>query len=201
MSGVEGVYRFLARVWRLALQEDQEGKWRISKSLIIRELTDKERRVLHATIKKVSEDIASLSFNTAIAQMMILVNELTIAETRPIEAMKTLLQLLNPFAPHLTEELWQQLGTRFIEFSGLACMQPWPEWEERFLAEDEIEIVVQVNGKLRDKILVQKDATKEALEKAALALPKVRQLTSERTIRKIVVVPARLVNIVTDQNP
>ena len=201
MSGVEGVYRFLARVWRLALQEDQEGKWRISKSLIIRELTDKERRVLHATIKKVSEDIASLSFNTAIAQMMILVNELTIAETRPIEAMKTLLQLLNPFAPHLTEELWQQLGTRFIEFSGLACMQPWPEWEERFLAEDEIEIVVQVNGKLRDKILVQKDATKEVLEKAALALPKVRQLTSERTIRKIVVVPARLVNIVTDQNP
>jgi leucyl-tRNA synthetase len=201
MSGVEGVYRFLARVWRLAMQEDQEGKWQISKSLAMRDLTDKERRVLHATIKKVSEDIESLSFNTAIAQMMILVNELTIAETRPIEAIKTLLQLLNPFAPHLTEELWQQLGTAFIEFSGLACTQPWPEWDERFLAEDEIEIVVQVNGRLRDKILVKKDATKEMLERAALALPKVRQLTSDREIRKIVVVPARLINIVVDQNP
>jgi leucyl-tRNA synthetase len=198
MSGVEGVYRFLARVWRLAMHEDQEGKWRISKSLAIRELTNKERRVLHATIKKVSGDIESLSFNTAIAQMMILVNELTVAETRPIEAMKTLLQLLNPFAPHLTEELWQQLGTVFTEFSGLACTQPWPEWNEGFLAEDEIEIVVQVNGKLRDKILVKKDATKEALEGAVLALPKVRQLTSDRTVRKIVIVPARLVNIVID---
>jgi leucyl-tRNA synthetase len=198
MSGVEGVYRFLARVWRLAMQEDQEGKWRISKSLAIRELTDKERKVLHATIKKVSGDIESLSFNTAIAQMMILVNELTIAETRPIEAMETLLRLLNPFAPHLAEELWRQLGTVFTEFSGLACTQPWPEWDERFLAEDEIEIVVQVNGKLRDKILVKKDTTKEVLEKAALALPKVRQLTSDRTVRKIVIVPARLVNIVIE---
>ena len=198
MSGVEGVYRFLARVWRLAMQEDQEGKWRISKSLAIRELSEKERRVLHATIKKVSEDIESLSFNTAIAQMMILVNELTIAETRPIEAMKTLLRLLNPFAPHLTEETWQRLGTALIEFSGLACTQPWPEWDERFLAEDQIEIVVQVNGKLRDRILMKKDATKEMLERAALALPKLRQLTSDRAVRKIVVVPARLVNIVVD---
>jgi leucyl-tRNA synthetase len=130
--------------------------------------------------------------------MMILVNELTIAETRPIEAMETLLRLLNPFAPHLTEELWQQLGAVFIEFNGLACTQPWPQWDERFLAEDEIEIVVQVNGKLRDKILVKKDAAKEVLERAALALPKVRQLTSDRTVRKIVIVPARLVNIVID---
>jgi leucyl-tRNA synthetase len=198
MSGVEGVHRFLARVWRLAMQEDQEGKWQISKSLAIRELTDKERRILHATVKKVSEDIESLSFNTAIAQMMILVNELTIAETRPIDAIRTLLRLLNPFAPHLTEELWQQLGAVFIEFNGLACTQPWPEWDERLLAEDEIEIVVQVNGKLRDKILVKKDVTKEVLESAALGLPKVRQLTSDRTVRKIVIVPARLVNIVID---
>jgi len=94
--------------------------------------------------------------------------------------------------------LWQQLGAVFTEFNGLACTQPWPEWDERFLAEDEIEIVVQVNGKLRDKILVKKDAAKEVLERAALALPKVRQLTSDRTVRKIVIVPARLVNIVID---
>jgi leucyl-tRNA synthetase len=198
MSGVEGVYRFLARVWRLAMQDDQEGKWRTSQSLAIRDLTSRERRVLHVTIKKVSEDIESLSFNTAIAQMMILVNELTIAETRPIEAIRTLLLLLNPFAPHLTEELWQKLGTEFAGFSGLACKQPWPEWDERFLAEDEIEIVVQVNGKLRDRVLVRKDAPKEELEKAALALPKVRQMTLDRVVQKVVVVPNRVVNIVVD---
>src|SRR5215469_8966128 len=198
MSGVEGVYRFLARVWRLAMREDQEGIWRISLSLAIRDLTPRERRVLHVTIKKVSEDIESLSFNTAIAQMMILVNELTIAEIRPIEAVRTLLLLLNPFAPHLTEELWQQLGTQFAPFTGLACRQPWPEWDERFLAEDEIEIVVQVNGKLRDRLLVRKDATKEELEKAVLTLPKVRQMTSDRVVQNVVVVPNRLVNIVVD---
>ena len=180
------------------MQEDQEGIWRTSQSLAIRDLTPRERRVLHVTIKKVSEDIESLSFNTAIAQMMILVNELTIAEVRPIEAIWTLLLLLNPFAPHLTEELWQQLGTQFAAFSGLACRQPWPEWDERFLAEDEIEIVVQVNGKLRDRVLVRKDATKEELEKAVLALPKVRQMTSDRMVQKVVVVPNRLVNIVVD---
>jgi leucyl-tRNA synthetase len=198
MSGVEGVYRFLARVWRLAMQDDQEGKWRTSQSLAIRELTSRERRVLHVTIKKVSEDIESLSFNTAIAQMMILVNELTIAEVRPIEAIRNLLLLLNPFAPHLTEELWQKLGTEFAAFSGLACKQPWPEWDEHFLTEDEIEIVVQVNGKLRDRVLVRKDAAKEELEKAALASPKVRQMTSDRVVQKVVVVPNRLVNIVVD---
>jgi len=198
MSGVEGVYRFLARVWRLAMREDQEGKWRISQSLAIRDLTSRERRVLHVTIKKVSEDIESLSFNTAIAQMMILVNELMTVETRPIDAIRTLLLLLNPFAPHLTEELWQQLGTQFAAFSGLACRQAWPEWDERFLAEDEIEIVVQVNGKLRDRVLVRKHVSKDELEKAALALPKVRQMTSDRVVRKVIVVPDRLVNIVLD---
>ena len=180
------------------MQEDQEGKWRISQSLSIRDLSSRERRVLHVTIKKVSEDIESLSFNTAIAQMMILVNELTSAEVRSIEAIGTLLLLLNPFAPHLTEELWQQLGTQFTAFGGLACSQPWPEWDERFLAEEEIEIVVQVNGKLRDRVLARKDAAKEELEKAALALPKVRQMTSDRVVQKVVVVPNRLVNIVVD---
>jgi leucyl-tRNA synthetase len=196
MSGVEGVYRFLARVWRLAMSEDQEGNWHISESLADRELTAKEQRVLHTTIKKVSEDIESLSFNTAIAQMMILVNELTTTESRPVAAIRTLLLLLNPFAPHLTEELWLQLSTKFSEFSGLACEQSWPEWNELFLAEDEIEIVVQVNGKLRDKLLVQKDVPKEELESAALALPKVQQMVSGRTVRKIIIVPNRIVNVV-----
>jgi leucyl-tRNA synthetase len=198
MSGVEGVYRFLARVWRLAMREDQEGNWQIAELLAVRELTRKEQRVLHTTIKKVSADIESLSFNTAIAQMMILVNELTTAENRPIETIRILLLLLSPFAPHLTEELWLQLGVKFPEFCGLACNQSWPEWDERFLAEDEIEIVIQVNGKLRDKILIKKDVAKEELESVALALPKVRQMISDRTLRKVVIVPNRIVNVVVD---
>jgi leucyl-tRNA synthetase len=198
MSGVEGVYRFLARVWRLVMREDQEGKWRISELLADRKLTQKEQRVVHATIKKVSQDIESLSFNTAIAQMMILVNELTTAENRPLEAIRILLLLLNPFAPHLTEELWLQLGAKFLGFCGAVCNQSWPEWDERFLVEDEIEIVVQVNGKIRDKLLTKKDAAQQKLEGAALALPKVRQMISGRTIRKIIIVPNRIVNVVVD---
>ncbi len=105
ISGVEGVYRFLARVWRLAMDEDQEGAvavirlaWKVS------ELSAKQQKVVHSTIKKVSEDLESLSFNTAIAQMMIFVNEFTGAEIRPVEAIRTLLILLSPFAPHLAEE-------------------------------------------------------------------------------------------------
>jgi len=198
MSGVEGVYRFLARVWRLVMREDQEGEWRISELLADRKLTQKEQRVVHATIKKVSQDIESLSFNTAIAQMMILVNELTTAENRPLEAIRILLLLLNPFAPHLTEELWLQLGAKFLGFCGGVCNQSWPEWDERFLVEDEIEIVVQVNGKIRDKLLTKKDAAQQKLEGAALALPKVRQMISGRTIRKIIIVPNRIVNVVVD---
>jgi leucyl-tRNA synthetase len=201
MSGVEGVHRFLARVWRLVMLEDQEGRWQLSSSLANRELASRERRVLHATIKKVSGDIESLSFNTAIAQMMILVNELTIAEIRPLEAIKTLLVLLNPFAPHLSEELWKQLKVQHPEFTGLACSQPWPDWIEEFLAEDEIEIVVQINGKLRDRMRVKNDATREDVENAALGLEKVLSATSGRSIRKVVVVPNRLVNIVLDFRP
>jgi len=121
ITGVEGVYRFLARVWRLAMDDDQEGQWQLSSRLQEIELTTKQLKVVHATIKKVSEDIESLSFNTAIAQMMIFVNEFTGAETRPVDAVRTLVILLSPFAPHLSEELWWRLSARFPGFDGLAC--------------------------------------------------------------------------------
>jgi leucyl-tRNA synthetase len=196
ISGVEGVYRFLARVWRLAMDEDQEGQWKISSSLANAELSAKQQKIVHATIKKVSEDTESLSFNTAIAQMMIFVNEFTGAEIRPVEAIRTLLILLNPFAPHLSEELWWRLSAKFAGFDGLVCQQPWPEWNDQFLAEDEVEIVIQVNGKLRDKVTVRRDLQKEELEAVALASAKIREATGDKPVRKVIIVPNKLVNVV-----
>jgi leucyl-tRNA synthetase len=196
VSGVEGVYRFLARVWRLAIDADQEGEWQLSSTLGNFELSAKQQKVLHSTIKKVSEDLESLSFNTAIAQMMIFVNEFTGAEIRPVEAIRTLVILLSPFAPHLAEELWRRLSTRFTGFEGLACQQPWPQWRDDLLTEEEVEIVIQVNGKLRDKVLVRKDSGHAELEQAALGSLKVRETTRDKSVRKIIVVPNKLVNVV-----
>ncbi len=196
ISGVEGVYRFLARVWRLAMDEDQEGQWQLSSGLQDIELTTRQLKVAHATIKKVSEDIETLSFNTAIAQMMIFVNELTSAEPRPVAAVRTLLVLLCPFAPHLAEELWNRLDSRFPGLNGLACEQQWPEWNDAYLVEDEVEIIIQINGKLRDKIIVRKDSEKAELERIALASPKVKEATREKPVSKLIVVPNKLVNIV-----
>jgi leucyl-tRNA synthetase len=198
ISGVEGVYRFLARVWRLAMDENQEGQWQLYSGLKDIEPTATQQKVVHSTIKKVSEDVDSLSFNTAIAQMMIFVNEFTGAEIRSISAIRTLLILLNPFAPHITEELWSRLSAGFPGFDGLVGQEPWPEWRDEFLREDEVEIVIQVNGKMRDKLTVRKDLEKTDFEKAALASIKVREIIRNKSIRKIIVVTNKLVNIVVE---
>jgi leucyl-tRNA synthetase len=198
MSGVEGVYRFLARVWRLAMDEDQEGEWNLSPALASVDLNRKQLSIVHATIKKVSEDVESLSFNTAIAQMMIFVNEFTAAEIRPVEAVRTLLILLNPFAPHLSEELWWRLSFGFAGFEGMACEQRWPEWDDQFLAKDDLEIVIQVNGKLRDKITVRRDLENEELQRVALASVKVQEAARDKRVRKVIIVPNKLVNVVLE---
>jgi leucyl-tRNA synthetase len=191
MRGVEGISRFLARVWRLMMAENQAGKWELSGTVQDVDLTSDQRRLLHATIKKVTEDIESLSFNTAISQMMIFVNAFTNAEAIPISAMRAFLVLLNPFAPHLSSELWERLNS-----SGAITNQPWPQYEERWLAEEEIEIVVQVNGKLRDRMKMSIFATEEEMKAAALAEPKIQQLIAGRPVHKVVIVPKKLVNIV-----
>jgi leucyl-tRNA synthetase len=190
-TGVEGVSRFLARVWRLAMDENQSGEWVRSAALAEVAPDKAQNKVIHATIKKVGEDIETLSFNTAIAQMMIYVNTFTSASPRPVSAVRTLLQLLNPFAPHLTEELWAQLG-----FEGLVADQPWPAYDPAALVEDELELVVQINGKVRDKLLVPREASSQQIEAAALASPKAREWTADKSIRKVIVVPGKLVNIV-----
>ena len=196
MAGVEGVYRFLARVWRLAMTENQEGIWDVSPNLSEVEPDPQQNKVIHATIKKVTEDIESLAFNTAISQMMIYVNAFTTTEQRPVTALRTLLILLNPFAPHLSEELWERLGQRFPSFSGQVSQQAWPAWDDAYLVEEEVEIIVQVNGKLRDKILVRKDLDNKTVEELALATPKVKDGIAGKTVRKIVIVPNRVVNVV-----
>jgi len=196
MTGVEGVSRFLARVWRLVMEETQSGEWTLGPVSATAEPDKAQLRVVHATIKKVTEDVETLSFNTAISAMMVYVNTFTAASPRPLSALRTLLQLLNPFAPHLTAELWEQLDRHFPGPSGGLEDQPWPKWDEACLVEDEAEIVIQINGKIRDKQVVARDASREAVEAAALALPKVREGLEGKTVRKVIVVPGKLVNIV-----
>ena len=196
MTGVEGVSRFLARVWRLVMVENQASEWEMGPISADAALDKAQQRVVHATIKKVGEDIEELSFNTAIAQMMVYVNTFTGVSPRPLAALRSLLVVLNPFAPHLTEELWARLGKKFAGFEGLAADQPWPAYDPALLVEDEVEMVIQVNGKIRDKIVVSKDASKEAIETAALASAKVQESTEGKAIKKVVVVPGKLVNIV-----
>jgi leucyl-tRNA synthetase len=191
MKGVEGVSRFLARVWRLMMTENQAGEWELSAALEDVEPTKAQQKITHATIKKVTDDIEGLAFNTAISQMMIFVNAFTNAETIPISTMRIFLVLLNPFAPHITSELWRQLNS-----PGDITTQSWPAYDEQFLIEDEVDIVLQVNGKVRDRIKMPLDSTNEELEAAARANEKVRNAVGTLTIRKVVVVPNKLVNVV-----
>jgi leucyl-tRNA synthetase len=194
--GVEGVARFLARVWRLLMRENQAGEWELSRKVKDVDATRQQEKLLHATIKKVTADIESLSFNTAISQMMIFVNAFINAETIPLSAMRTFLVLLNPFAPHLTSELWEELYAKFQPDLGDITDQKWPRYDERLLVEEEVEIVIQVNGKVRNRMKMPILATEEEMKAAARTNPRIQQLTSGRTIRKVIVVPRKLVNIV-----
>lgn len=199
MKGVEGVFRFLARVWRLAMDTNQEGEWVINPALAEIDSGKATNKVVHATIKKVDADIEAMSFNTAISQMMVCTNELMKLEQVPVSSVVTLLQVLNPFAPHLTEELNAKLAEAFDSVSGdELANQDWPECNEDYLLEDEIEIVVQVNGKVRDKMFVPAEASNEEVEKLALESERVQSFIEGLTVRKVIVVPKRLVNIVAN---
>ena len=194
MRGVEGVSRFLARVWRLMMTENQAGEWELSPAVQDVDPSKEQQKILHATIKKVTEDIESLSFNTAISQMMIFVNAFIPqrgTETIPLSAIRSFLVLLNPFAPHLSSELWENL-----RLPGQITEHAWPGYDEKFLVEDEVEIVVQVNGKVRDRMKMSIQASEEEIKKAALALPKIQELIAGKQIRRVVVIPKKLVNIV-----
>lgn len=201
-KGVEGISRFLARVWRVAFRENQEGEWEINSKLV--ENAPEAgvlavRKELHKTIKKVTEDINGMSFNTAIAKMMECTNAMTSADVVDVQDYDAFLTLLNPFAPHLTEEIHSRLQTAFPALAQTQlCQKSWPEWEEALLEENTVPMVIQVNGKLRDKLEVPKDISREELEKQALASAKVKTFLDGVTVRKVIVVPDRLVNIVAN---
>jgi leucyl-tRNA synthetase len=194
--GVEGVARFLARVWRLLMQEDQTGEWELSRKINDVDATNAQQKLLHATIKKITNDMESFSFNTAISQMMIFVNAFTNAEIIPLSAMRTFLILLNPFAPHISSELWERLNIKFDDAPGDVTGQSWPACDDRLLVEDEVEIVIQINGKLRDRMRMPIAATEDELKTAALASPNIQRRITGKTVRKVIVVPQKLVNIV-----
>ena len=195
MSGVEGIARFLARVWRLVMEEQQDGSFALGAVSAEAEPDKAQLRVIHASIKKVTADIETLSFNTALSQLMVFTNAFVNVTPRPLSAVRTLLTLLQPFAPHISEELWENLAQRFGG-AGELCDAAWPEWDERLLIDDEIEIVLQVNGKVRDKIIVPKDATREAVEALARSSAKIAEWTAGKEIKKVIVVPGKLVNLV-----
>jgi leucyl-tRNA synthetase len=191
-KGTEGVYRFLGRVWRLVMEEDQEGHWHFAPAKVIDTAPSTELlRSVHAAIQKVTEDIDRMQFNTAISALMVLVNDLTKETVRPRAAVETLLLLLSPFAPHMAEELWKQLG-----HGTTLAYEPWPVADANYLAKSEIEIPMQINGKLRGLITIAPGSSKEAVEAAARALPAFAEWTAGKTVRKVIVVPDKLINFV-----
>jgi len=196
MKGVEGVYRFLARVWRLAMKENQEGQWEISSDLTDEAPTASQLRVLHASIKKVTEDFDGMAFNTAIAQLMVCTNEFVNASPRPVESLRILLPLLSPLAPHLCDELWRILGTKFIGFEGRASTACWPVYDAKILEVEEIELIIQINGKLKDRLRIGKTSPEDDVLALAMASPKIQEAVAGKTIVKTILVPGKLLNLV-----
>lgn len=188
-EGVEGARRFLDRVWRLFIDEEDKVRDRITTfndgSLDI---------VYNQTVKKVTDDFETLQFNTAISQLMVFVNEAYKVEGLPIDYVKGFIKMLAPVTPHLGEELWQKITK---SENGLTH-EPWPTYDEDKLVSDEIEVVFQVNGKVRGKANVSRSISKEALEEKALENENVQEHIEGLTVRKVIVVPGKLVNIVAN---
>ena len=188
MSGVSGVRNFLDRVWRMFVDHQTE-ELALLPSVQDIPATEEQQRVLHRTIGAVGADIEAMSFNTAIARMMEFVNFFTKAEVRPRGALQDFVLLLAPFAPHLAEELWQLLGHQ----TSLAH-EPWPEFDPAAVQSSQVEIPLQINGKLRGRITVPSECSQEELQRLALADPRSQELLEGKQIVKTIVVPGRLVN-------
>ena len=187
-TGVDGARRFLDRVWRLLIDED--GQLR---ETVVNEETAKLDKVYNETIKKVTEDFDNMHFNTAISQMMVFVNEAYKVDEISIDYAKGLVKVLSPIAPHIAEELWEKLG----ETDTIAYTE-WPTFDESKLVEDEVEILVQVLGKPKARIMMDSTLSKDEVEKIALNDEKVKEAIEGKTIRKVIVVPGKLVNIVAN---
>lgn len=188
-KGLDGARRFLDRVWRLFVEENGE----LNPKIVDNPETDTLERVYHQTVKKVTEDYEALRFNTAISQLMVFINEAYKAPILPKAYMEGFVKLLSPVCPHIAEELWEKLG-----YSNTIAYEAWPAYDEAKLVEDEVEIVIQVNGKVRAKLHVPADATKEQLEQLAMEDEKIKEQIEGKTVRKVIAVPGKLVNIVAN---
>ncbi|MBS4200072.1 leucine--tRNA ligase [Bacillus sp. FJAT-49732] len=187
-TGLDGSRRFLDRVWRLFV--DENGN-----------LTDKIKdgagsvleKVYHQTVKKVTNDYEALHFNTAISQLMVFINEGYKAEVLPKDYIEGFVKMLSPIAPHISEELWEKLG-----YTNTLAYEAWPVYDEAKLVDDEVEIVVQLNGKVRSKLMISRNVTREELEEVALNDEKIKEMIEGKTVRKVIAVPGKLVNIVAN---
>ncbi|EMT50789.1 MULTISPECIES: leucine--tRNA ligase [Brevibacillus] len=186
-KGLDGARRFLDRVWRLYVDDNGALNTKISPKADLQPL----ERVYHQTVKKVTEDYENLRFNTGISQLMVFINEAYRAEALPKTYMEGFVKMLAPIAPHICEELWEKLGHK-----ETLSYEPWPEYDESKLVEDEVEIVLQINGKNREKLLIPADATKEQMEEMAGNNETIKELIEGKTIVKVIAVPGKLVNIV-----
>ncbi|MDB4459060.1 leucine--tRNA ligase [bacterium] len=215
-KNVDGVYRFLGRVWRLFVSKDGEVNFEqasaanpenisnafdaigFDEAIQDVEPTKDQLKALHACIKKVTSDLDGMRFNTAISAMMVFTKEATAWKVRPKSVMQTFLQLLQPFAPHLAEELALRLSTSTgAPIKSLAYLE-WPVFDESLLAESNVTYPVQVNGKMRDKLTLPANASKEEVEKAAMASDKVKNQIDGKQIRKVIVIPGKMINIVAN---
>jgi leucyl-tRNA synthetase len=188
MRDVAGVHRFLQRAWRVFVDENDA----LRPNLLADGGSPELERALHQCIKKVTEDLSQMAFNTAISAMMVFVNESTKDPTRLNKSQgERFLLLLAPFAPHIAEELWERLG-----HNHSLAYEPWPKHDPAVLRQSEIEIPIQVNGKLRSRITAPASASREEVERLALADERVKALIAGKPVKKIVVVPGKMVNVV-----
>ena len=211
-KGVEGVYRFLGRVWRMFIDEETEkvfdqqltisrdkgpellAQLKVSVDVVEIEPTPEQLKVLHTCIKKVTEDMEHLRFNTAISALMVFTNEASNWDLRPVSILKDFLLLLAPFAPHIAEELYSKTNDTDTENTIAYC--PWPIFNEDFLVESSIEMAVQVNGKVRDRLQVAVDLGNSEIEKLALNSENVKRHIDGKKVKKVIVISGKLVNIV-----
>ncbi|MCH6256429.1 leucine--tRNA ligase [Puniceicoccaceae bacterium K14] len=189
-KGIEGTFRFLKKVWRELVGQDGQLNEKVNADFADSKETD---RLINETIKKITEDTENLRFNTAISTMMIFANHLQSLESVSLNTAKSFVQLLAPFAPHICEELWKRLGS-----DKTVTQAPWPQVDESKLVVDEIKVVFQVNGKFRGQTMVAKDATQDDVLAIAMQEPRVTAQTDGKTIRKVIYVPGKILNIVAN---
>lgn len=188
-NGLDGARRFLDRVWRLLVTDINQ----LTEKVTEQDRSDDLEKVYHETVKVVTQNFEDLRFNTGISQMMVFINEAYKAKEIPRNYVEGFVKLLSPVAPHLTEEIWQLLG-----HDGTLSYEPWPIYDETKLVQDEVEIVIQIMGKVRAKMMIDKNASKDQIEQKALELDAIKERIEGKTVRKIIVVPGKLVNVVAN---